>query len=395
MFGLVENVLQTEAGRVNGWLRWCNHIRCQYSSAGWRENFNRGTISTAALRYFAETPICSIGTDVISIRKLLANSEADAPLLRVVQLLLQAIRLHAVEGNPEDGERFRLALDLAAHQVEEEHDAQAILLHAGTAIRALQDYNQRTGAYLGAQNHEFQTIVKMLTSTIGIIAKAGDENVRRLVEIEEQVFSATQMQDVRHVRAKLAECLDQIRQEAVRQRDETSETVDQLSQHIEGTRNRNGAAQAAKLDEITNLPSRSVAEEALAEACQTERPAFAAVISVDRIKIYNLRFGLKVGDEVLHHFAEWIGKHLREEDRLFRWSGPTLVALLPRVSRLEIVREELARVMDAPFEYTVQTVSRGVLLPVSARWAVFPTMASPRLLFHKIDGFTNFQSGND
>ena len=103
--------------------------------------------------------------------------------------------------------------------------------------------------------------------------------------------------------------------------------------------------------------------------------------------------GQKVGNDVLLHFSEWVAKRLRPEDRLFRWSGPALLALLPRVNRIEIVREEMARVMDAPFEYTVQTSSRGVLLPVTARWSVFPMMASPRLLFHKIDSFVNSQLG--
>ena len=332
---------------------------------------------------------------MISIRKLMAGGQAEAPLRRVIQLLLQGIRLHAVKGNPEDREPFHESMNSVSRAVEEETDVNGLLVHAGTAIQTLQDYNRRTSAYLGGQNQELQAIVTMLTSTIGTIGAVGDENVKRLGDIEQQVFSATQIHDVRQIKAKLAECLDQIRQEAARQRDETSQTVDQLSRDMDRTRNQNRAAQAARLDEVTNLPVRSVAEAALAEACQTEKPAFAAVISVDRIKIYNLRFGLKVGDEVLQHFAAWIGKNFREEDRLFRWSGPTLVALLPRVSRLEIVREELARVMATPFEYTVQTASRGVLLPVSARWALFPMMASPRLLFHKIDSFTNFQSGND
>jgi diguanylate cyclase (GGDEF)-like protein len=333
-----------------------------------------------------------MGIDVISIRKLLVDSEAEVPLLRVIQLLLQGMSLHAVEGSPEDRDRFREAMNSVSQDVEEEHNPKGMLVHAGEAIRALQDYNQRTGEYLGAQAQEMRTIVKMLTSTIGTIAKAGDENVRRLGEIEQQVFSATQIQDVRHVRAKLAECLDQIRRESVRQRDETSKTVDRLSRDMECTWKK-GAAGDGELDEVTRLPGRSAAEAVLAVACQVEKPAFAVVMSMDRIKIYNLRFGPTVGDEVMKHFAEWIGKLLRSEDRLFRWSGPTLVALLPRANRLEIVREELERVIDAGFEYTVQTASRGVLLPVSARWSIFPMMASPQLLFHKIDSFAKFQGG--
>jgi len=329
------------------------------------------------------------GSDVISIRKLLTEDEAQEPMLRAIHLLLQGIRIHMVEGAPADAQRFREDMNSVTRLVEEEHNPQAILTHAGMAVRVLQEYNQRTGEFLTAQAKELQTIVQMLTSTIGTIAKAGDENVRRLVEIEQQVFSASQLQDVRLVKSKLAECLEQIRQEAIRQREETSRAVDQLSQSM--VRSYPEPAKAEAVDEVTKLPSRQVAEEALADACAGEKPAFAAALSVDRIAIYNIRFGQKVGDDVLLHFGEWVARRLRPEDRLFRWSGPALVVLLPRVNRIEIVREEMARVMDAPFEYTVQMASRGVLLPVTARWSVFPMMASARLLFHKIDSFVNLQ----
>jgi hypothetical protein len=43
--------------------------------------------------------------------------------------------------------------------------------------------------------------------------------------------------------------------------------------------------------------------------------------------------------------------------------------------------------MESRWEHTIQTPSRSILLPIAMRWAVFPMMAAPRLLFHKIDVF--------
>lgn len=333
---------------------------------------------------------------MISIRKLLTENEAEAPMLRVIQLLLQGIRLHTVDGNSDDLDRFREEMDAVSQRVAEEHDAHNLVVHAGAAIKALQDYNVRTAEFFGDQNKEMQAMVRMLTSAVGTIAKTGEQNIRELGEIEKRVVSATQIQDVRQIRAKLAECLDHIRQEAVRQQEHTDAAVEQLSRDMDRTRNQEAAAeQDSQPDEATGLPQRPAAESALSAACQSEKPTFAAVLSIDRIQIYNLRFGHKVGDEVMQHFTEWIRERLRTEDRLFRWSGSTLVALLPRPTRLEIVREEMGRIMEEQFEYTVQTASRGILLPISARWALFPMMAAPRLLFHKLDGFANFQNGND
>ena len=68
---------------------------------------------------------------------------------------------------------------------------------------------------------------------------------------------------------------------------------------------------------------------------------------------------------------------------------------LPRPNRLEIVRDEMARLMELRYEHTVQTPSRTILLPITPRWTVFPSMAAPRLLIHKIDAFVEMKAGKD
>jgi hypothetical protein len=71
----------------------------------------------------------------------------------------------------------------------------------------------------------------------------------------------------------------------------------------------------------------------------------------------------------------------------FRWSDGALVVLLPRPNRPASVRDEVARLLEVRCEHTVQTASHTILLPIDARWTVFPSMAAPRLLIHKIDAF--------
>jgi len=43
----------------------------------------------------------------------------------------------------------------------------------------------------------------------------------------------------------------------------------------------------------------------------------------------------------------------------------------------------------------VQTASRTILLPIAARWTVFPSMAAPRLLMHKIDAFAEAKAARE
>ena len=90
-----------------------------------------------------------------------------------------------------------------------------------------------------------------------------------------------------------------------------------------------------------------------------------------------------------------VQKQLATDDRLFRWGGPALLALLPRTDNIEIVRSEVGRIMATRLEHTIETPSRSMLVPIAARWTLFPMMAAPRLMFQKIDAFAAMPASRD
>src|SRR4051812_156139 len=100
--------------------------------------------------------------------------------MRVIQLLFQGIGLHAVAGDPDDQDDLRHHLDLILQRIEEATSTTELVVHAKVALTALEVYNRRTLSYLRLPAMELQAMVKMLASTVGTIAAAGDENVRRL-----------------------------------------------------------------------------------------------------------------------------------------------------------------------------------------------------------------------
>jgi diguanylate cyclase (GGDEF)-like protein len=320
---------------------------------------------------------------VISLKKYIASNDTERELMRVTQLLIQGIGLHAVEGDPDAYSGFRQGIDHVLRKVDEAASAADFLPQASSALKLLEEHNRRTTTYLKQKAVELQSMVRMLTAAVGAISTAGDENVRQLRDIEQQVESASQIEDMRLVKAKLGECLSQIRREAERQRTETGRTVEQLNQSLEGTQP--AKPPAAGTDRVTGLPNRKEAEDALAKACQDQTPAYAVAVQIDRIQIFNARFGYEVGDDILRYFAKFLRQQWPGKDRMFRWTDTTILALLFRSSRLERVRDEVGRVMDHKYEHTVQTASRTVLLPISLRWAVFPMMSPPVLLVRNID----------
>lgn len=336
-----------------------------------------------------------LGSVVISLKKFLADNETEAALMRMVKLLLQGIVLHSMEGDPLDYSRFRDSIAQVERRLDEEISTPELPVLVGATLRALEDYNRRTNTCLRQRGVEFQTMVKMLTSTVSAITAAGDTNVRQLQEIEKQVEAATEIEDVRQIKGRLSECLDGIRRETERQRAETARNAEDLMRGLESAEAGPSADSSTAPDPVTGLPPRKRAEEAFAQTCRDEAQAYVLAVVIDRIQILNSRFGYEVGDEIMRYFAGFLKSQLQDKDQLFRWTGPALAGLVFRPNRLERVRDDIARIMEIKYEHTVQTPSRTILLPISVRWALFPMMASPRLLTQKIENFISFQSSHD
>jgi GGDEF domain-containing protein len=322
---------------------------------------------------------------VISLKNILQDDNASEPaLLPIVRLLLQGIERHPIEGQPDDLAAFRASIQGFANSLDGGLAASELLLQAGSAMQALEDYNQRTARYLKRPAGEWQAVVTMLASALAGMSAAGEEEIRRLREVTGRVRSANGLEEVHKIRLQLAECLAELHVETRHQKDQGARIPAPPTVEPE--------LPPAGNDPATGFPTRLQAEEALVHAWQTDPPSYVVVMALDRLQIFNMRFGRSVADEVLRYFAGFLRGRFPTGDRIFRWSDASVVVLLPRPNRLEIVRDEVARLMDATCEHTVQTASRTILLPIVARWAVFPSMAAPRLLIHKIDAFAEMKS---
>jgi GGDEF domain-containing protein len=334
---------------------------------------------------------------VISIKKFLSSdSEAVGALLHVVRTLIEGIGEKATAGEAADLTLFRESIREISRAITDDVGPGDLMAHANSALRALGEHNLRTSRQQALHSAELQNMVKMLTSAVATISAAGDVNIGRLSEIENRITYASQLDDVRVIKAKLSGCLTDIRNEAERQRRNQQATIEHLSQGLSEYRQGSPAVVAKPAqDVVTRLPVRSAAEKALAEASQEDAPAFAAVLVLDRLQALNLKFGRVVGDEVLGEFARTVEKQLPFGDQLFRWDGPSLLALLHRRSSIERVRSEVALIVDAKLQHNIETPSRSIMIPIGARWAVFPMMAAPRLLYKRIDTFSAVGSGRD
>ena len=326
---------------------------------------------------------------MISIKKFLsADNEAERAHMHVVRILIQGMGEYAVGGEADDCDRFREHVRKILDALNVEVTPEELLVQAGSVLNALEDHNHRVTRQHVLHSTELQNMLKMLTLTLGAVSEASNANISRLGEIDKRVTSASELDDVRMIKTRLSDCLSDIRNEVERQRKDSRATIEQLSQGLDEARQRSvDAIDKPAHDAATGFPLRPAAEVALASASQAGTSAYAAVIVLDRLQAVNLKFGRTVGDEVLGEFARMVGKKLSRGDQLFRWTGPVLVAIVSRPSTIDSVRSEIAHILGAKVEHTVKTGSRSILIPIAARWAVFPMVAAPRLIYQRIDTF--------
>jgi GGDEF domain-containing protein len=332
----------------------------------------------------------------ISIKKYLDSrpEQVASALLRMVQLLLQGIELHAVAGDAADHERFRKDIHLVQESLGGRPAAADVLVAAGTVVKAMEEYNQRTSRFIHVQCAELQTMVGMLTKAMTTLSTGSESSVTRLQTIERQLHKASMIEDFQTARLRLSECLDTFRVEIFRQREESTRAVSDMRTDLETSQKRvapivAAVASSRREDPVTGLPERAAAEAAIIEAAAQNRPVYAAMFVIDRLDLINARFGYAAGDQVLVVYTQHVAQGLSRQDKLFRWRGPALLALLERSSSPKQVREEIMRIAAQRLEKTIQVGTRSVLLPVGANWAIF-SVAEYRpvqLLFQQLDLF--------
>lgn len=330
---------------------------------------------------------------MISIKKFLTADNRDAADVneangRMAHLLLQAIGLHAVEGEQADYDTFRVTIADLETSLAQESSPSNILVTTGAAIKALQDYNRRTSLYIRARSLELQTIVGMLTNAMGQITTASQTSIERLQDLHRQIGQAVVMEDMRTVKLRLSECLESMRVESDRQRVESVRVVAKMQLGLKKAQEPRAEEENAELDLLTGLPLRRGAELAMRRGCEQRTHACAALFVLDRIQAINTRFGYSLGDQIMMIFLKHISRGLSGQDVFFRWGPEAFVAVLRRSESGEQVRRELARFLTSRLEETFEVGSRSVTLPIVSTWMVIPLYESSfDQILKKLDGF--------
>ena len=309
---------------------------------------------------------------MISLKRYLNASGEDSPLRLVVSLLITRMGSTAVAAVPSD----LVALVRDLRQI---HDAltpdltpESLRVLAEEAAQVLTTYNHGIERLLASQGSEVKHILALLQETVIGIAGENTRSGKRLQEITEELEKSGAITDLRVLNGRLAECLKGLREETLQRKADAAVVMEKLQMTIERGRATLVAQPGNLLDTVTGLPGRDDAIAAMQNAVDGGTRHYAVVMVVHRVETINSRFGIDVGDLMMAGFKDHLKKQLSAADRLFRWGGPALVAIIERPEPLSTVLAQIRRLLDARVEVNYSGNGKSVLIPLSASWAAFP-----------------------
>jgi GGDEF domain-containing protein len=314
---------------------------------------------------------------MISIKRYLNASREEAPLRKVISLLISKIGSTAVRCDLAEFEAFTTDIEGVRNRLSPDLTPDSLMGLAEASVQALTTYNKRIRILLDTQRNEVQNILSMLQNTVVNIAGENTRSGKRLQEITLELEESGRITDLRVLKGRLTECLTGLREEMLQQKTDAAVTLENLRVTIERGRDSVALGAEHRPDPVTGLPGHDEAVAAMETAVGRGTRQYAIVMIVNRVQMINRRFGQKLGDHMLVGFKEHVAKQLSGSDQLFRWTGPTFVAILERPKPIGIVRLEVKRLLDAKIEVNYSAEGKSVLIPVSAIWSALPLTCMP------------------
>jgi GGDEF domain-containing protein len=236
-----------------------------------------------------------------------------------------------------------------------------------------------------ARATELNEMISSLNQTVAILSGSSHSSIGRLQRIEKDLERASAIEDIVALRSRLSECLQFVREETAREREDVArnlllmqETVAKASHSVYAMR--------------SDMPGRAEAECTLRDSPLNSSASFAVIFVLDRFQSIGSRFGPDAADAVMDFFIGALKSKITEPKRFFRWNTASiLLLLLDRTRSKGEALEEIQSVNWAALEKKVEAGDRMAVLSLSNQWVVFSLLEEQNRdeLIAKIDQFAN------
>jgi GGDEF domain-containing protein len=305
---------------------------------------------------------------LLSVKRFLTQLEEEAAYRRVLSMLLEAVATHALNLDRDACRSFRERIGEIRQAMASEASLEALLVDAGAAVETIGDYARETTRLMQTQGADLQRMIAMLAGTSTDIGGVGGQAWAPLQKNGDSLERASAAEDASTVQTRLQECQCAIQEDAKPKKPEPDKTVQELYPQIS---RKQESPHNLGLDPVTDLPCETAAQTQFLSALRTGEQKHVAVFVLGSAQRINLRFGRAAGDEVIRALKQYLAGRLGSGDRMFRWPGPAIIALLASTEPFERVRARLKRFLEKPIERTFDINGRSVLIPLSIAWSVF------------------------
>lgn len=281
-------------------------------------------------------------------------------------MLLEGIAQQEGELKAPEGALFREEILALAGSLKVETSPKELADLIDGAVESLRKFAGASAARVSAHLNELKATMRALTETVTFLAESRSSVVHQLTFIERQLEQASELEDIRLLRPKLAACLELVREETARLQNESAANSELVRsglgiapQHSETPR------RVGSLDPVTGLPGRQVGQRLIEDKVNAGKESVVALFIPDRLEAINRHHGRNAGDEVLLQLAQHLAKSIHPPATLCRWSGPAFLALVEAPQKSAEVSRSWRSITAKTIEFTLQLDRRSVMVSVS------------------------------
>ena len=317
----------------------------------------------------------------------------DTHPARFILPLLEEVAKTAIESDHEGLTAFQKAVGEIAEALAASSLPQVTSAKLDDAIRLLTAYNARVQAYWHAHQQESRRMLSLAIETMQYLSAPGSASIEALSAAEKSFASASRVEDLKLVRAKLLGCLASVRAESARLKLDSENQLDEMKICIKRANNPIIAHLAAEPpDPVTGLVGPVVVRELISKLQATGNAFLLATLVFEQIPEMNQSLGRRAADCVMAISTQKLGNELIDLGVLVRWNGPALLLISPDISGdLKIIESRLDRLARKRIECFLELDQQAVQFRVFFSWAVQRVIpAEPaRELYRKLDGFVS------
>jgi GGDEF domain-containing protein len=295
-------------------------------------------------------------------------------------LLVEALACHAINYDYDDCTAYQREMRENGEKFEKAVDARVAAAVATETINLIQEQTRAVERLISGLATEKQAIIHMMTESLVRICDRSESAAQNLRALEKELAKASQVEELRTLKTKLAVALEGICQEAEKQERQVQEIQPDLKALGEKT---------LALDSVTGLPGMSEAEDMFKALARAGGSAYVVALTIRNLDVVNRRISFSAGNKLLLLFSQEIAQRLSGNDRLFRWRGPCFVAVLPRETGLSSVRQEAAKFGSISQERTIEDEHSSLFFKMSTSWRLFsiPRVSELAKFSAQIDAF--------